>query len=442
MLLGSTLQTIPARGSLALIYAGRTIAGFGIGGVSSIAPGYVAECAPANARGRITGLFQIIVALGVMLSYFANYGVAAHIDKFSPLIHRIPFGLQLVPSGLMALGLLFVKESPRWLARRGRNEEALHNLAFLRRRHESDEEIIIEFAEIEASVKEEVEGGLSLFQAVRQKGTPIRFIIAFVLFVFQQWAGQNAVNYFGPQIFSSIGYQGTTPKLLATGIYGVVKVVATLIAVSFGIERLGRRLSLLGSAAGMGILFYIIGALLKTHPPDADATIPSSASKAMAGLIYIYCCAYSFGWGPVPWVVVAEIFNNRTRASGVAFASATQWLFNFSLSQATPRMVSNLGWKLFIVFATINIGGMVPFSYLLPETKGKTLEEMDVIFGTIDSSKRKRQVDDETRKIELALGSSQHPRLYSEEGYAASSSLDDKDKQAAQDKTHVNTMDA
>lgn len=138
-----------------------------------------------------------MVALGVLLSYFTNYGVNKHIPQDDPRIHRIPFGLQLVPSGLMAIGLIFVKESPRWLARKGKREQSLRNLAFLRRRAINDHEVIEEFAEIEASVKEEIEGRLSLFGALKQKGTPMRFLIAFGLFVFQQWAGQNAVNYFG-----------------------------------------------------------------------------------------------------------------------------------------------------------------------------------------------------------------------------------------------------
>lgn len=149
----------------------------------------------------------------------------------------------------------------------------------------------------------------------------------------------------------------------------------------------------------------------------------------MAGLLYIYCIAYSFGWGPVPWIVVSEIFNNRTRAHGVSFASATQWLFNFSLSQATPRMVTALGWKLFIFFASINVA-MVVFSYLLPETKGKTLEEMDVLFGTIDASDKRQMVEHEERVIEnqLAAGGQGNDILY-DAAADGSSSKDGDDKE-------------
>lgn len=163
----------------------------------------------------------------------------------------------------------------------------------------------------------------------------------------------------------------------------------------------------------MGTLFFIIGALLKTHPPDPKAANPAQASKAMAGLLYIYVCFYSCGWGPIPWVYCSDIFPNRTRHYGLALASASQWLFSmlsrfslttwcslanehslsfsnidFVISKITPTMVTNLGYKVFITFATINILGGCVFALLIPETKNKSLEEMDVIFGSVSKEQR------------------------------------------------------
>lgn len=125
----------------------------------------------------------------------------------------------------------------------------------------------------------------------------------------------------------------------------------------------------------MGIFFFMIGALLKTHPPIVGGTI-SKASQAMAGLLYIYVVAYSWGWGPVPWIYCADIFPNRTRHYGMAFASAVQWFWNFVVSKETPTIEANLQWKLFMMFATVNVAGMAMFSLFLPETKGKSLEEV------------------------------------------------------------------
>ncbi|EJD35354.1 sugar transporter [Auricularia subglabra TFB-10046 SS5] len=405
--LGAILQTVagPGRG-LGYIYSGRVIAGIGVGAISAVAPTFVSECAPKDVRGRITGFFQIMVAIGVMLSYFTNYGVSAHI-KEGPKVWRIAFGLQLVPAGIMCVGLLVCKESPRWLASKGRMQEALTNLAYLRKLPTDHESVRSELAEIEASIEEEREArtGLGWKEAFLGKGNWPRFLIAFVIFVLQQFSGQNTVNYYAPQIFEAIGYTGTTPSLLASGVYGIVKVVATAIFIFFGVESLGRVWSLRISGFGMGALFFMIGAILKTHPPavSADGAIPP-ASRAMAGLLYIYVCFYSMGWGPVPWVYVSDIFSTRTRAYGMGWASATQWLFNFVVSQISLTIKRELGWKLFLLFGTINIGGMVTFTFFIPETKGRSLEEMDVVFGSVTAEKREQDI----ARAERALGGGAH----------------------------------
>ncbi|KAI0363814.1 general substrate transporter [Pilatotrama ljubarskyi] len=400
---GAILQTV-AGGSrgLGYIYAGRVIAGLGIGAISAVAPAYVSECCPKEVRGRITGLFQIMVAIGVMISYFINLGISLHIKEGAG-VWRIPFGFQLVPAGIMAFGLLTVRESPRWLASKGRIDSAINNLAYMRRLSPDDERIRSEMAEIEAAIEEEREArkGLGLREAFFGKGNFIRFVIAVVIFLLQQWGGQNSVNYYAPQIFQSIGYTGTSNSLLASGIYGIVKVVATALFVFFLVDSLGRKLSLFISSMGMGILFFIIGALLKTHPPPTVPTAqPPPASKAMAAMLYLYVCFYSMGWGPLPWVYVSDIFPTRTRHYGLATASASQWLFNFVLSKVTPDMVTDLGYKIFLMFATINIGGMATFALLIPETKGRSLEEMDVIFGSVSADQRRADIARQERALE------------------------------------------
>ncbi|TFK35699.1 sugar transporter [Crucibulum laeve] len=394
----TTVASSPTTG-LGEIYAGRVISGIGIGAISAVAPAFVSECSPKDVRGRITGCFQIMVAVGVMISYFINFGVGIHIVR-SVNIWRIPFGFQLVPAGIMCFGLLTVKESPRWLASVDRHKEALDNLAYLRREPIDSESVLAELAEIDAAIMEERESrkGLGLKEAFFGKGNFVRFAIAFTIFLLQQWAGQNSVNYYAPQIFASIGFTGTKNSLLASGIYGVVKVVATALFIFFGVETLGRRLSLFISAMGMGTLFFIIGAILKTHPPPStDANVaapdPPPASKAMAAMLYIYVCFYSMGWGPLPWVYVSDIFPTRTRHYGLALASSSQWLWNFVVSKVTPDMITNLGYKIFLMFATVNIGAMAVFSLLIPETKGRSLEEMDVIFGSISAEQRQADID-------------------------------------------------
>jgi sugar porter (SP) family MFS transporter len=404
---GAILTTVASGGSSGIgeIYAGRVISGIGIGAISAVAPAYVAECSPKEVRGRITGMFQIMVAFGVMISYFVNFGIGIHITN-SVLVWRIPFGFQLVPAGIMALGLLTVKESPRHLASVGKNREALETLAYLRREDPDSPDVLHEMAEIETAILEEREArkGLGLREAFFGKGNFVRFFIAFFIFFLQQWGGQNSVNYYAPQIFASIGFTARKNSLLASGIYGVIKLVATAVFIFFGVETLGRKLSLFISAMGMGSLFFIIGAILKTHPPPATsanvaAPNPPPASKAMAAMLYIYVCFYSMGWGPLPWVYVADIFPTRTRHYGLALASSSQWLWNFVLAKITPTLNTDLGYKMFLMFASINIGGMAVFSLLIPETKGRSLEEMDVIFGSISEEQRQADIDKREREF-------------------------------------------
>jgi len=288
--------------------------------------------------------------------------------------------------------------------------------------------------EIEVAIAEErvARRGFGVKEAFLGKGNFIRFLIAFFVFFLQQFSGQNSVGYYAPTIFQSIGYTGTTVSLLASGIYGVVKVTATTFFVLTAVETLGRRLSLFISAMGMGTLFFIIGALLKSFPPDPTASVPSHASKAMAGMLYIYVCFYSWGWGPIPWVYSAEIFPTETRHYGLAVASASQWLWSmlnsppctegrdpdvnladFVVSYGTPMWITNLGWKIFIMYASINIGVMAVFSLAIPETKGRSLEEMDIIFGAI--SLEIRQQDIERQRAEF--GGIEHEDLSPNSSY-------------------------
>ncbi|KAH6905556.1 sugar transporter [Coprinopsis sp. MPI-PUGE-AT-0042] len=359
--IGAILTTIaagPPHG-LALIYGGRVLSGYGIGAISAVAPAYVSECSPKDVRGRITGMFQIMVKTEsharlklIVVSYFVNYAIGAH----------VPTGYNVwLPAGIMVIGLFFVKESPRWLAQVGRDDQALANLAYLRKEPQDSPAVMTEFAEIQAALKEEREAraGLGWKEAFTGKGNFIRFVIAFVIFLLQQFAGQNSVNYYAPQIFASIGYTGRKSSLLAS----IIKVVATAIFIFFGVESLGRKMSLIISALGMGTLFFIIGAILKTHPPPR-ASIDRVFGTGMAAMLYIYVCFYSMGWGPLPWVYVSDIFPTRTRHYGL----------------------------IFMMFATINILAMGTFSALIPETKGRSLEEMDLIFGSVTAEERNAHI--------------------------------------------------
>ncbi|KAL7416371.1 sugar transporter [Mrakia frigida] len=414
---GAAAQTA-AMGDLAPMYAGRVISGLGVGLMSTVCPTFVSEMAPKEVRGRITGLFQIVVVVGVAAAYWIEYGLSVSPLKDTTDSWRIPIGMQLVPSGLMIILLPFIKESPRWLlTQKGKKDLALVNLAWIRKRSTDDPRVLEEFAEIAAAQQYELDNtaGTS-FRECLAPGMKLRFFIAFAMFCLQQWVGQNSISYYAPIIFKSIGLKGRSVGLLASGIYGIVKIVATSIFIFVGIERIGRRLSLGWGAVGMGGFLLIVGAIFITSDVDPDATSPSGRSIAMAAMIYLFVIPYCFSWGPVPWVYCSEIFPMRLRHYGMAVAAASQWAFNFTLTKITPYLVLALpNGRLFFMFAGINVL-VAAFGFWLPETRGLSIEEMDILFGSTTLEARDAYVAAQHKEQEMAHGTLQKEEIQHIEG--------------------------
>ncbi len=291
-MVGAAVQT-GGKGTIAYIYGGRVIAGFGIGGMSAITPVYVSENCPPNVRGRIAGLFQEFLVIGVTVSYWLCYGVDRNIPS-STRQWRIPVGFQLVPSGMMFVGLWFLKESPRWLMKQGRYDEATASLAFTRNNHPDSEEVQQELSEIRASIEEELQSTEGLtWRECLLPGNRLRFLNAFIMMFWQQFSGTNSIGYYAPQLFQTIGVAATDTSLFTTGIYGVVKVVATGIFLLIGIDRIGRKWSLVTGGIWMAAMMFVLGGVLVSYPPDPEANGNiSSASIAMIVMVYLYVIGY------------------------------------------------------------------------------------------------------------------------------------------------------
>ncbi|OQE28779.1 hypothetical protein PENSTE_c003G07737 [Penicillium steckii] len=392
-LIGAAVQTA-ASSELSYMYGGRVIAGFGIGGMSAITPVFVSENCPPAIRGRIAGLFQEFLVIGVTVAYWLCYGVA---ETIAPTTKqwRIPIGFQLVPAGLMLIGMFFLTESPRWLAEKGRYEEAVEALAYMRSEETTSSTVQTEMADIKASVQHEIESTEGLtWREVFQPGNRLRFLNCFLMMFWQQWTGTNSIGYYAPQLFQTVGVSGGNTSLFTTGIYGVVKVVATGVFLIIGIDKIGRRWSLIFGAVWMCAMMFVLGGVLVSYPPNPDSGDGiSSASLAMIVMIYLYVIGYSASWGPIPWVYISEIFPTRLRAYGVGLGSATQWLFNFVVTYVTPAAISNLGWQTFIMFGVFCAAMAVWVFVTIRETKGRSLEEMDVLFEKFHAFGRLRDVE-------------------------------------------------
>ncbi|KAI2616183.1 putative MFS sugar transporter [Hypomontagnella submonticulosa] len=374
--IGGIVQVINTH-SLAAFYVARVISGIGVGMATVIIPMYSAEMAPKNIRGQLGSMFQFFFTLGVMTSYWVDYGVSQRLGS-TTLQWQIPIGLQLVPGGILGLGMLLTKESTRWLAKSGRTEDAMRSLIWVR--GGDSPEVKEEFAEILAGIHEEERATEGItWKEYLLPVNRFRFIIVVTLQIGVQLTGNTSLAYYAPQIFKAVG--AGDQSLLISGFFGVVKVVSCLFFLLFLVERIGRRGSLLAGASLMGAYMLIIACLTATHPPVSGQSLTSTGATAVA-MVYLEAMSYNISWGPVPWIYMSEIFPSRIREAGVAVGTATQWLFNFVFSQITPHAINNIGWRTFLMFCIFNWALVLYTWFFIKETKGKSLEEMDSVFGS------------------------------------------------------------
>ncbi|KAL4817458.1 general substrate transporter [Aspergillus spinulosporus] len=376
---GTILQIINAH-TLATFYSGRVIAGVGIGAATVLIPMYSAEMAPKEMRGRLGACFQLFFALGVMVAYWVTFAVS-ETQPSEPKQWQIALGLQLLPSTLLLIGMVTVKESARWLAVKGRNEEAWESLKWVRGGEETPE-LQQEFDEILAGIVEEARVKENFtWRELLLPANRYRIFIAITIQLCAQLSGNTSLAYYATQIFSAVG-AGSSAKLV-TGFFGVVKVVGVSIFQLFIIDRIGRRVPFMAGAFAMGSFMLIIACVLATHPTSSDGADSGATPAGIAMIIMVYAEAFSFNmsWGALPWLYVGEIFSSRLREVGVTVGAASQWLFNFMMSQVTPHAINNIGWRMFLMFAIFNYAIVVYSWVFLKETLKFSLEEMQGIFG-------------------------------------------------------------
>ncbi|KAJ5528942.1 hypothetical protein N7527_002335 [Penicillium freii] len=378
--LGVILETIDSH-SLPVFYLGRVICGLGVGGSATVIPIYMSEMSPKEIRGSLGSCYQLTYTVGILVSYWVDYGVKMMGEDAGARQWQVPVGLQLVPGVLMGVGMLGVKESVRWLLAVGKGVEAWESLVWVR--GGEGEGVRGEFEDMKRGleVEREMTEGFSAWELV-ERGNLKRMGIAGGLFLAQQSTGSTALAYFGPQFFELLVGAGDR-TLLLTGIFGAIKVVACLIFVVFLSDRFGRRPLLGGGAAFMAVCMIATAVVVKTYPQPGDGTVTSSGMATVA-LIYLDIIAYNFSWGPLPWPCASEIFPTRIREPGVAFGVGSQWLFNFVWSFSTPYIQQSLGWGTFLLFGLLDVV-IVGFTYFcLKETAGKSLEEINGMFDRVD----------------------------------------------------------
>lgn len=370
----------------ALMYAGRVLAGVGIGGASNLSPIYCSEVSPPAIRGRLVGFYEFAWQIGGLVGFWINYGVDQTMAE-SHVQWLIPFAVQLIPSGMIMIGVFFIRESPRWSFSRGRRDEAVKNLCWLRNLPENHVYIQEELLAMETALEtQKATIGLGFWQPFRavftNKRVAYRFLLGGSLFMWQNGTGINAINYYSPTVFKSIGVTGTSASLLTTGIFGVIKTVVTLLWLFYLIDNFGRRnLLMYGAVAGGLCMYYIAGYIAVAKPAQNPTSELSPGGISAMVFFYLWTAAYTPSWNGTPWVLNSEIFDQNVRTLAQAWAASCNWLFNFIIARFTPQMFSSMGFGVYLFFASLMMCAAVFVFFLVPETKGIPLEAMDRLFG-------------------------------------------------------------
>ncbi|KAL4894950.1 general substrate transporter [Aspergillus ambiguus] len=372
--IGVVLEIIDTH-SLPVFYVGRVICGFGVGGAATVIPIYMSEMSPKEIRGRLGSCYQFSFTIGILVSYWIDYGVEFMPSSASQW--QIPIGLQLVPGALMGLGMFTMDESVRWLLARGKTDQAWKSMTWIRAGDGDD--VAEEFDAIRHGIEEErhATAGFRMTELL-EKPNRNRLLIAGGLFLAQQSTGATALAYFGPQFFSILVGPGDQ-NLLLTGIFGAIKVVACGLFVLFMSDRFGRKPVLIIGAAFQSACMIATAAVVNVYPAHNDGPV-TSAGMATVALIYLDIIAYNFSWGPLPWPCTSEIFPTRIREPGVGFGVASQWLFNFVWSFSTPYIMAAMHWGTFLLFGLLDILIVLFSIFCLKETVNKSLEEINAMF--------------------------------------------------------------
>ncbi|KAK9458423.1 general substrate transporter [Dipodascopsis uninucleata] len=377
-IIGVILQT--ASSSLGLLVAGRLVAGFGVGFVSAIIILYMSEIAPRRVRGALVSGYQFCVTIGLLLASCVDYGTEKRQDSGS---YRIPIALQMAWALILASGIFLLPESPRYYVKKDRLDDAAAVLARLRGQPRDSEYVQQELTEIVANHEYEnqlipqrgyLQSWLHCFSgSLRNPSSNLRrTILGTSMQMMQQWTGINFIFYFGTTFFQELGT--IQNSFLISLITTLVNVCSTPISF-WSIEKFGRRALMIYGALGMLVCEFIIAIIGVTDGGN------QSAVKAMISFICIYIFFFASTWGPGAWVIIGEIFPLPIRSHGVALSTASNWLWNCIISVITPYMVGtdegNLGARVFFIWGALCSCCFVYSYFLIYETKGLTLEQVD-----------------------------------------------------------------
>jgi len=336
----------------------RFFLGLGVGSASALVPSYISESAPTDVRGSLSSLFQLAITLGILLAYLVNAAFATSEDW------RWPVGLALVPAIVLLVGMYFLPETPRWLVSKGRDDDARRVLRHTR----TEEEIEQELQEIRHTEEEDAEQ--DGYRELLAPWVRPMLIVGIGLAVFQQFVGINTVIYYAPTIIKSTGLANVASVLATVGI-GVVNVLMTVVAILI-IDRVGRKTLLLVGLAGMTVSLLILGSAF------AFSGLSGIISWVTLAGLMLYIASFAVSFGPILWVMLPEIFPLNVRGTGTGVSALSNWGANFAVAQAFLPLVALIGRSaVFWMLAVVCVAAALFIHFLVPETRGRSLEQIE-----------------------------------------------------------------
>ena len=356
----------------------RLFGGLGIGAASVLAPAYIAEVAPPALRGRLATLQQLAIVLGLFAAFLSNYliadaaGSAQNILMLDTAAWRWMFWAELVPAILFLLGVLFIPESPRYLVAQGKVDDAKAVFSKI-----SDDNADKQISDVKRSLHSDTKPSIrDLFIDNSKKVHPIVWV-GVALSVFQQFVGINVVFYYGSELWQAAGFD-ESQSLFINVLAGTTNIVSTFIAIAL-VDKIGRKPLLLVGSIGMFISLSALTYIFGSAGLDEAGKLALSDNMGTFALIManLFVVFFGLSWGPVVWVLLGEMFNNRIRGAALAVAASAQWIANFAITMTFPIMLANIGlagaYGFYALSALISIFFVVKY---IKETRGKTLESM------------------------------------------------------------------
>lgn len=371
-------------GSVAQLFAGRFLGGFAIGAVSVAAPTYIAELSESSIRGALGTLFQLQITVGILFGYLA--GLVGDQQVLSLICCALPV--------IFLVTFFWMPESPVFLLSKNRKDDAKRALQWFRGRGYDVED---ELTKMQDTIQEAQRNKASLGDLLSSRGTVTALIVSLGLMTFQQMSGVNAVIFYSGKIFEASG--SSMSPTTASIVIGVVQVLATYVSTLL-IDRAGRRILLLISSSVMSVCISILGLYFYLQTQEYDV---SSISWLPLGSVAIFIIVFSVGFGPIPWIMFGELFPGNVKGVASAVTASFNWILAFTVTKVFQNMLDVLGSPVtFWVFAAISVAGTIFTAVLVPETKGKDLEEIQLELSGKKPGRELETVVSESRKMSLS----------------------------------------